>query len=335
MKNNLMKILVTGGCGYIGSHTIADLITKGHSVVSADNFYNGHIEVLDHIEELTGVQVQNYDVDLTDLEKTKKIFADHPDINGIIHFAAMKYVGESTELPLTYYRNNLNSLINILDCQASYKVPNLVFSSSCSIYGNPEKLPVTESTPFQEAESPYARTKQIGEQIISDFHKANPSLNYILLRYFNPAGIHSSGILKENAKKEIETLVPIIDEVYKGKRKELVIFGGDYPTRDGTCIRDYIHVEDVAEAHTLALQSLQKSNAEGSLEIYNVGTGNGVTVLEMVKAMEKVSKSQLNYKIGDRRAGDVVQVFADYKKAKTDFGWTPKRNIEDIFASIL
>ena len=330
-----MKTLVTGGCGYIGSHTIADLVNKGYEVVSVDNFINAGPEVMDHIEELTGKKIRNYNVDLTDLEKTKTIFQDHPDIKGIIHFAALKYVGESMDQPLVYFNNNLNSLMNILTCQRQWNVPNLVFSSSCSVYGNPDNLPVTEATPFKTAESPYARTKQIGEQIITDFAAKHQDLNFIILRYFNPAGIHSSGIIKEKAKKEVETLVPIIEEVYKGKREHLTIFGGDYPTRDGTCIRDYIHIEDLAEAHTLAFEFLKKSESGGKLEIYNVGTGNGITVLEMVHAMEKVSDTKLNHSIGDRRAGDVVQVYADYSKAKKDLGWEPRKGIEDIFQSIL
>lgn len=249
-----MKILVTGGCGYIGSHTIADLVNKGYEVISADNFTNSGPEVIDHIAELTGKKIQNYNLDLTDLEKTKTIFESHPDIKGIIHFAALKSVEESTNKPLVYFNNNINSLLNILECQRQWNVPNLVFSSSCSVYGNPDKLPVTESTPFKTAESPYARTKQIGEQIITDFASTHNDLNFILLRYFNPAGIHSSGKLKEKPKKEVETLVPIIEQVYKGKRETLTIYGGDYPTRDGTCVRDYIHIEDLAEAHTLALE---------------------------------------------------------------------------------
>jgi len=330
-----MKILVTGGCGYIGSHTIVDLLNKGYEVVSADNFLNAGPEVMDHVKNCTGKEVFNYQADLTEKDQVEQIFKDHPDINGIIHFAAMKYVGESCDLPLEYFRNNLNSLINMLECQAKYKVKNFVFSSSCSVYGNPDELPVTEFTPFKEAESPYARTKQMGEEIIRDFSKINPELNFILLRYFNPAGIHSSGFLKEKAKKEVETLVPIIHEVFTGKRESLTIFGGDYPTRDGTCIRDYIHVEDVASAHTLSLEFLNKSEAPGKFEIYNVGTGKGITVLEMIHAMEKVSGKKLNYDIGKRRAGDVVQVYADYSKAKKDLGWDPQKNIEDIFSSIL
>lgn len=330
-----MKIVVTGGCGYIGSHTIVDLVAKGYEVISIDNYLNAGPEVMDHIEQLVGKKIKNYDVDLTDLEKTKSVFQEHPDVKGIIHFAALKSVRESTEEPLNYFNNNLNSLMNILACQRQWNIPNLVFSSSCSVYGNPDDLPVTESTPLKNAESPYARTKQIGEQIITDFATKHKDLNFIMLRYFNPAGIHSSGILKEKATKEVETLVPIIEEVYKGKREKIVINGGDYPTRDGTCIRDYIHIEDLAEAHTCAIDFLKASDSQGKLEVYNLGTGNGITVLEMVHAMEKVSNSKINHSIGARRAGDVVQVYADFSKAKNDLGWNPKKGIEDIFKSIL
>ncbi len=330
-----MKIVVTGGCGYIGSHTIVDLVNKGYEVISIDNYINSDPKVMDRIKQLTGKTVKNYNVDLTDLQKTKAVFKAHEDISGIIHFAALKSVKESTDQPLIYFNNNLNSLINILACQRQWNIPNLVFSSSCSVYGNPDNLPVRETTPLKDAESPYARTKQIGEQIITDFSIKHRDLNFVLLRYFNPAGIHSSGILKEQATREVETLVPIIEEVYKGKREKLIIHGGDYPTRDGTCIRDYIHIEDLAQAHTLAIDYLKTSNEKGKLNIYNLGTGNGITVLEMVHAMEKVSNSSINHSIGERRSGDVVQVYADFSKAKKELGWKPKKGIEDIFKSIL
>lgn len=330
-----MKILVTGGCGYIGSHTIVDLIENSFEVISVDNYSNSSPDILDNIFELTGKRIKNYNLDLTDLNSCKVIFEENTDILGIIHFAAYKYVGESVDDPLKYYGNNLNSLMNMLACQREWNIPHFVFSSSCSVYGNPDVLPVDELTPLKEVESPYAATKKIGEEVIRDFYKANNDLNFILLRYFNPAGMHSSGKLRELPKKEIETLVPIIEEVHRGKRDHLTIFGGDYPTRDGTCIRDYIYIEDLAEAHRLAISSLEKSEKKGSLEIYNVGTGNGITVKEMVLAMEKVSGEKLNYSIGPRRSGDIVQVFADYSKAKNNLGWNPKRNIEDIFKSIM
>ncbi len=330
-----MKILITGGCGYIGSHTIADLVSKNYEVISVDNFLNSSLEVLNHLKVLTGKDIINYNIDLTDLEATKSLFHEHPDIDGIIHFAALKSVRESTDHPLLYFQNNLNSLTNILHCQRQWNIPHFIFSSSCSVYGNPDKLPVIEETPFKPAESPYARTKQFGEQIIEDFASKHPDLNFVLLRYFNPAGIHHTGILKEKAKREVETLVPIIQEVYCGKRKELTIHGGNYPTRDGTCVRDYIHIEDLANAHTLSFEFLNNKKENGTFEVYNIGTGTGITVLEMVKAMEKVSSKKLNYSIGENRAGDVIEVYADFSKAKKDLGWEPKKGIEDIFKSIL
>jgi len=303
-----MKILVTGGCGYIGSHTIVDLLAKGYEVISVDNYINSGPEVLDHIAALSGKNINSFETDLTDLEKTKEIFKAHPDIKGIIHFAALKSVGESTKKPLEYFKNNITSLLNVLECQKEWNIPHFVFSSSCSVYGNPDSLPVTENTPLKKTESPYASTKKIGEQIITDFAKSNSDLNFVLLRYFNPAGIHSSGILKEKAKREVETLVPIIEEVYRGKREKLVIHGGEYPTRDGTCIRDYIHIEDLAEAHTLSIDYLKKQNQGGVMEIFN---------------------------LGPKRNGDIIQVYADYSKAKSILTWDPKKNIEDIFKSIL
>ena len=330
-----MKVLVTGGCGYIGSHTIVDLLDKGHEVVSIDNYINSGPEVLNHIKTLSGKEISSFNADLTDLDKTTAVFEAHPDIKGIIHFAALKSVGESTRKPIEYFKNNLISLLNLLECQRQWNIPHFVFSSSCSVYGNPDSLPVTENTPLKKAQSPYARTKQMGEKIILDFSEKNKDLNFIILRYFNPAGIHTSGILKEKAKREVETLVPLIQEVFLGKREKLTIHGGDYPTRDGTCIRDYIHIEDLAEAHTLAIEFLKKHPNGGKVEVYNLGTGNGITVLEMIQAMEKVSSTKLNYDIGPRRDGDVVQVYADYSKAKSDLGWVPKKDIEDIFKSIL
>lgn len=330
-----MKVLVTGGCGYIGSHTIVDLLDKGHEVVSIDNYINSGPEVLNHIKTLSGKEISSFNADLTDLDKTTAVFEAHPDIKGIIHFAALKSVGESTRKPIEYFKNNLISLLNLLECQRQWNIPHFVFSSSCSVYGNPDSLPVTENTSLKKAQSPYARTKQMGEKIILDFSEKNKDLNFIILRYFNPAGIHTSGILKEKAKREVETLVPLIQEVFLGKREKLTIHGGDYPTRDGTCIRDYIHIEDLAEAHTLAIEFLKKHPNGGKVEVYNLGTGNGITVLEMIQAMEKVSSTKLNYDIGPRRDGDVVQVYADYSKAKSDLGWVPKKDIEDIFKSIL
>lgn len=324
------KILVTGGCGYIGSHTIVDLIDNGFEVISADNLSNSSEEVLDGIEAITGRRVKNYAIDLCDLQATEAMFKEHSDLVGVIHFAALKHVGESVEQPIRYFRNNLNSLINILDCMVRYDVPNIIFSSSCSVYGNASELPVTENTPLEEAESPYARTKQMGEQIIHDFSHQYPKHNNILLRYFNPAGAHESAKIGESPTTPASNLVPVITEAAMGKRKELVIFGEDYDTRDGSCIRDYIHVADLANAHTKALQYVIAGKQEGPVEIFNLGIGEGVTVLEAVNSFMAVTGEKLPYRIGPRRPGDVVAIYANYKKAADQLGWQPQRDVNDI-----
>lgn len=324
------KILVTGGCGYIGSHTIIDLLDNNFEVVSVDNLVNSSAAVLDQVHKITGVQVQNYAVDLCDRTATNRIFEDHPDLTGVIHFAALKSVGDSMEQPLVYYRNNLNSLLNILEACQLYKVKHFIFSSSCSIYGNATTLPVTESTPQQEAESVYAATKQMGERIIRDLMEVFDGGKAILLRYFNPAGAHESGLLGEAPSNKASNLVPVITETAIGKRKELVVFGEDYHTRDGSCVRDYIHIMDLAEAHTKALQYLLEDRNETNCEIYNLGIGAGVTVLEVIHAFEQSTGQSLNYRIGPRRPGDVEAIYANYDKAKARFGWSPKRTIEDI-----
>ena len=243
----MAKILVTGGCGYIGSHTIVDLIDNGFEVISVDNYYNASPEVLEGIQEITGKRVKNYKVNLCDLGATKKIFAENPDIVGVIHFAALKAVGESVEKPLLYFQNNMGSLLNILECMKTYQVKNIIFSSSCSTYGNTKELPVTENTPFQEAESPYARTKQMGEYILKDFAQGYTDFNCISLRYFNPAGAHESAIIGESPTNNASNLVPVITGTAIGKREKIIVFGTDYDTRDGSCIRDYIHVMDLAK----------------------------------------------------------------------------------------
>lgn len=280
----MAKILVTGGCGYIGSHTIVDLINNGFEVISVDNLSNATEDALTGIQKITGVSVQNYRTNLVDLQATRQIFTDHPDITGIIHFAALKLVGESVEQPLKYFNNNLNSLLSILSCMEEFKVSNLIFSSSCSVYGNASELPVTEDTPLQEAESPYARTKQMGEQIIRDYLVSQPDQRSILLRYFNPAGAHDSILLGESPAVAPSNLVPVITETAIGKREKVVIFGDDYDTRDGSCIRDYIHIMDLANAHTKALQYLLENRNTDHCEIFNLGIGQGVSVLEAVNA---------------------------------------------------
>ncbi len=326
------KILVTGGCGYIGGHTIIDLIENGFEVISVDDLSRGSAEMLSGIEKITGKKIKNYKVDLCNLDETEAIFSENPDISGIIHFAAFKNVGESVNEPLMYFKNNFNSLINILQCAQDYDVHNFVFSSSCSVYGNASTLPVTEEVPMVEPESPYARTKQVGEAICRDFTNIHKHFNIILLRYFNPAGAHSSAIVGEFMEKP-ENIVPVITQTAIGKRPSMTVFGGDYDTRDGSCVRDYIHVMDIANAHTKALQYIIDDRNKENCEVFNLGTGNGVTVLELIQAFEKISGLKLNYTMGPRRAGDVVEVYANNNKAKTLLGWETKYGLDDMMST--
>src|SRR5690606_36056288 len=310
----MKKILVSGGCGYIGGHTIVDLIDNGYEVISVDDLSNGSLRMLLGVEKITKRQIKNYKVNLCDIDDTRAIFTENPDITGVIHFAAHKSVPESVLSPLKYYQNNLQSLVNILQCAVEFGVNHFVFSSSCSVYGNPDSLPVDEQAPLKEAESPYARTKQIGEAICRDATLAYKDLNITLLRYFNPVGAHPSAIIGELQEKP-ENLVPVITQTAIGKRVEMQVFGTDYPTRDGSCIRDYIHVMDIANAHTKALQYMLSGKNQAPCEVFNLGSGNGVTVLELIKAFEKVSGKTLNYRVGARRPGDVVAVYANNNKA--------------------
>lgn len=323
-----MKILVTGGCGYIGSHTMVDLINNGFNAISIDNHSRSRPEIIQGIEKIVNKKVQNYPIDICDSKALQQVFQEHSDITGIIHFAAYKSVPESVAHPLRYYHNNITSLTNLLQCVTTFQIPNFVFSSSCSVYGNAKILPVDEMTPLQEAESPYANTKQMGEQIINHFAKKQQN-NNILLRYFNPVGAHPSAKIGEIQERP-ENLVPYITQTAIGKRAQLTVFGNDYPTRDGSCIRDYIHVMDIANAHTKALQYLIENRNEQPVEIFNLGLGEGVTVLEAIEAFEKVSQTKLNYTIGKRRAGDVEKIYADNKKAKKILGWNPQYSIEDM-----
>lgn len=327
------KILVTGGCGYIGSHTVLDLLSKGHQVISIDNFSNAEPASLDRIEAVSGIRIQNFNLDLCDYEALAEVFRQHPDISGVIHFAALKSVGDSVEQPIRYYHNNLTGLINLLQVMVQSGVSRLIFSSSCSVYGNAEQLPVTEKTPLKEAESPYARTKQMGEQIIADVLHTHQSLHCAILRYFNPAGAHESGLIGEAPFNKASNLVPVITETAIGKRPEMVVFGDDYDTRDGSCIRDYIHIMDLADAHTRALDFLESAEFSGKPEYFNLGIGQGVSVFEAIHAFEKVSGKKLNYKTGPRRPGDVIAVYADYTRAAEILGWHPQRNIDDIMKS--
>ena len=325
----MAKILVTGGCGYIGAHTLTDLIENGYEVISIDDNSRSTPFLLDGIERITGVRVKNYKVNLCDFDDTRAVFQENPDIQGIIHFAAYKAVGESVQKPLLYFENNIPSLVNLLKCTAEFNIPYFVFSSSCTVYGNPDTIPVTESSPTKPAESPYGLTKQMGEDII---RYSSPVMNtqFILLRYFNPVGAHPSIEIGELPLGKPANLVPAITQSAIGKIPALTVFGNDYPTRDGSNIRDYIHVSDIAHAHTLGIKMLEEKRNKHQVEIYNLGTGNGVSVLEAISAFEEASGQKLNYHIGPRRAGDVVAIYANNEKAVQELGWEIKYNLHDM-----
>ena len=325
----MQTILVTGGCGYIGAHTIVDLIENGFNVISVDNLSRASDQSLVGIEKITGKKIKNFTVDLTDKVATENIFIENPGITGIIHFAAYKAVGESVELPLDYYENNLFSLVHLLQMSVKYHAKHFIFSSSCTVYGNPDTSRVTEATPLQAAASPYGATKQMGEVIVKDTAHTYP-ISAILLRYFNPVGAHPSTAIGELPIGRPQNLVPAITQTAIGKLPKMQVHGNDYDTRDGSCIRDYIHVCDIAHAHTLALQYSIKNNQEKSCEVFNLGTGNGITVLEAIQAFEKVSGVQLNYEIGPRRAGDIVAIYANNDKAVKELGWNCKYGLEEM-----
>jgi UDP-glucose 4-epimerase len=323
------KILVTGGCGYIGSHTIVDLIENGFEVLSVDDNSRSTTYLLDGIEKITGKKVKSYKVDLKDYNDTRAIFEENEDITGIIHFAAYKAVGESVEEPLMYYENNLFSLINLLKCVQEFGIPHFVFSSSCTVYGSPDTIPVTEESAIKKAESPYGSTKQMGEEIIMNVVKVIDA-KAILLRYFNPVGAHPSGLIGELPLGKPANLVPAITQTAIGKIPSMQIWGTDYDTRDGSCIRDYIHVSDIAHAHTLALQYLIKNKNKTNCDIFNLGSGNGVTVLEAIKAFEEVTGKKLNFKVGARRPGDVVAIYANNNLARTALNWEIKHGLKEM-----
>ena len=323
------KILVTGGCGYIGSHTVVDLLDNGYRVIIIDDLSNSSEEVLDGIESITGIRVPMYKVDLKDKQAVLDCFSAESDIEGIVHFAAYKSVEESTRKPLGYFENNIKGLMHVLEGVQRYDIPHFIFSSSCTVYGQPDILPVTEQTPMQETESPYGRTKLIGEFILKDISGLSP-LQTISLRYFNPAGAHETAEIGEDPINKASNLVPIITETAIGKREKMTVYGDDYDTRDGTCIRDYIHIMDLAAAHTKALDYLRAEQSGKDFEVFNLGIGEGVTVLEAIHAFEQVTGETLNYEIGDRRPGDVEAIYANYSKAGEVLGWEPRRDIEDI-----
>ena len=314
------KILVTGGTGFIGSHTVVELYNAGYTPIIVDNFSNSNIKILDQIEQIIAYRPAFYEFDLCDEKLTKEFVDQNSDIAGVIHFAAYKAVGESVEQPLSYYENNLFSLINLLKCVQEFNVPHVVFSSSCTVYGNPDAIPVTEQSPTKDAESPYGATKQMGERIIQDFTKVQ-NTNAILLRYFNPVGAHPTTHLGELPVGKPMNLVPAITQTAIGKLPAMYVHGTDYDTRDGSCLRDYIHVCDIAHAHTLAIQYLLEKKNSTPCDIFNLGTGNGVTVLEAIKTFEAISGTKLNYQTGPRRTGDVVAIYANNELAVKKLGW--------------
>ena len=327
-----MKILVTGGTGYIGSHTVVELQNRGYEVIIVDNLSNSDAEIVDNIEKITGIKPEFEEFDLTDSKKTADFFKRNSDIKGIIHFAAFKAVGESVQQPLMYYRNNLDSLVNILQGMIDNEIPNIVFSSSCTVYGQPDELPVSENAPIKKAESPYGNTKQISEEILTDTTKSS-DLNVIALRYFNPIGAHESGIIGELPLGVPNNLVPFITQTAIGLREQLSVFGDDYPTPDGTAIRDYIHVVDLAKAHVIAVDRMLNENMKRQMEIFNLGTGNGYSVLEVIKSFEKVSGEKLNYKIVARREGDITQVWANPDYSNEELGWKAEKGIDEMTLS--
>lgn len=328
----MAKILVTGGCGYIGSHTIVDLLDNGYDVISVDNNSRSNQHILLGVEKITGKKVKNYKVDLCNFDDTFAIFQENTDITGIIHFAAFKSVGESVTQPLMYFENNLVSLINLLKCVQEFQIAHFVFSSSCTVYGEPDEIPVTEKTSPKPAESPYGYTKQMSEQIINEFAKAARTKN-ILLRYFNPAGAHPTGIIGEMPLGKPQNLVPAITQTAIGRIEKMHVFGNDYPTRDGSNLRDYVHVCDLAHAHTLSLKYLETGKQQENCKVFNLGTGNGITVLEAIHAFEKVSATKLNYEIGPRRPGDIVAIYANNDLARKELGWEPKYSLDDIMST--
>ncbi len=325
------KILVTGGLGYIGSHTVVALHESGYSVLIVDDLSNSERDVLQGLNEIMGFTPEFIELDLRDKTAVKNLFSQHK-FDGVIHFAASKAVGESVENPLLYYENNINGLVYVLQNCVAHGVHNFIFSSSCTVYGEPDQLPIDESAPIKRALSPYGNTKQIAEEILHDLCKVS-DLRTILLRYFNPIGAHDSALIGELPKGVPQNLVPFITQTAAGLRQELSVFGDDYPTADGSCIRDYIHVMDLAEAHVVALDRLVKKAQQEAVEVFNLGTGQGNSVLEVIKTFEEATGLSLPYKIVGRRAGDVIAVYADTTKATEVLGWSTQRNLATSLAS--
>ncbi|MBI2258833.1 MAG: UDP-glucose 4-epimerase GalE [Flavobacteriia bacterium] len=327
------KILITGGAGYIGSHTITEIFEKtNHQLVSVDNFSNSSPITYQRIEKITGKTIPHYNVDLCDFNSLEQVF-EKEKFDGIIHFAAYKSVPESVENPHKYYHNNLNSLLNVLELALKYQTKHFLFSSSCSVYGNIKEMPVSEETPLNKAVSPYAYTKQIGEQMLADYANIYPDLQILALRYFNPVGAHPSALIGEDPINTPTALVPIITKVASGKMKELSVYGTDYNTRDGSCIRDYIHVCDLANAHLVGLQYLFDKKNQHNFDIINIGSGNGISVLEAIKSFEKVAGITLPIKYSDRRAGDVESIYSNTKKSEKVLNWKAEKNIDEMMKS--
>ena len=333
LENMGRQVLVTGGTGYIGSHTVVELQAVGFEVIIIDDLSNSSADVVDNIEKISGIRPVFEEFNLLDMVQLETFFEKYNAIEAIIHFAAFKAVGESVEKPLSYYRNNLVSLINILDCMSKYHIPSLVFSSSCTVYGQPDQLPVTENTPKKDAESPYGNTKAISEEILRDVVKVATELNVIALRYFNPIGAHPSSLIGELPRGVPNNLVPFITQTAAGIRQQLSVFGDDYSTPDGSCVRDYINVVDLAKAHVIAINRLINSINTDRFEFFNIGTGNGASVLEVVKTFEEATGVKLNYKIVARRSGDVEKIYADTTIANTVLGWKAQASLYDTLLS--
>ena len=326
------KILVTGGAGYIGSHTAVELINSGYDVTIVDDLSNSQESAITGIEDITGKKIEFIRLDLRNYEAVSQLFKSHK-FDAIIHFAASKAVGESMQIPLHYYRNNIQSLLNLLELMDVHDVPNMVFSSSCTVYGQPDKLPVTEQTPYKPAESTYGNTKKINEDILRDAARANNKYKLIALRYFNPVGAHATAIIGELPLGVPNNLIPFVTQTAAGIREQLSIFGDDYNTPDGTAVRDYIHVVDLAKAHVIAIERLLKGKNKTNYEFFNLGTGKGSSVLEVVKAFERVNGLKLNYKIVDRRSGDVEQTYADTTLANQELGWKAELGLDEMMKS--
>lgn len=328
----MSKILVTGGTGYIGSHTVVELQQAGYTPVIVDNLSNSSAGVLKQITKITGIAPEFHNFDLADERRVAEFVDQHPDISGVIHFAAYKAVGESVNQPLKYYHNNFYSLINLLNAYTGRPV-NFVFSSSCTVYGQPDQLPVTESAPVKQAESPYGNTKQIAEEILAETAGAFTNYNIISLRYFNPVGAHASALIGELPIGVPQNLVPFITQSAIGKRGSITVYGDDYDTPDGSAIRDYIHVVDLAKAHVAAIKLLEKGNPNGNYDVFNVGTGKGNTVLDVIRAFEEATGVKLDYTIGDRRPGDIEKVWGDVSKSAGQLGWKAELGIEEMMRS--